>query len=226
MTYKKSSLKIFLIIFFLGLIAIVGLTSYFISKKQSSVQSINRLAPTNISTINWKTYDFKQIGFSFKIPSDWTVLSNQDISSAKVKLEIINDNNPTGQYYNEKIISGPSFFMGPKLLIEKYKLPEDYQKLSSLTTIINGNFLFNGLLNEKDYISGKTHSPKIKNNIKYTKLGVNNKVIILAELGLIKEAFIPLSNFGVGKFALILSAEDISKFKILDQIVSTFKFLK
>lgn len=202
-----------IIILVLIALAVAGYFGYKNYQEKNKPRLFNDVLPrptaTSDPTANWKTYSFSKIGFSFKLPSDWSLLSSREISTASVELEVLNNSDPMGQYYMEKVISGPEFFIGPKTLLEKYQLPRDSQKLAMLTSVINGNFVYGGTF--------------LKST---SSLRIDNKEVTVASSDTMKEAFFPLSNKEVGNFGLSLLVENSDNFKLFDQIHSTFEFLE
>ena len=158
-------------------------------------------------TRNWTRHEFTKLGFSLKLPPNWIIFPESiDTSEISVEMKVINDFDPMGQYYMDKVINGQSMFFGPQEIISNAQSAKPYQEFTNRKDLIHASFLFNGMLKED------------------SEIRIGNRVATYAESNSTTEAFIPISELEGRTYGLVLIANNIENKILIKRIVKTIKF--
>lgn len=215
----KTSVRLITILVIIGLflILILGVTGYYLAKKQSRVQPVDQLnesvspAPTISSiptqsltitideTKDWKIYTDNQYGFSFKYPNDWQITQYGDPSSGKLL------NNQIDWFTSEFSIEN---CRGDCPVINSKQQINISGKITALK--------LDGWIGS---VGGNIPETFRKFEIKYPN---TNKYLIITLWELKRGSPYTFANYSQERNPLLI---DQKKLKLFDQILSTFKFL-
>lgn len=232
---NKFSIKL---ISFIILVIIPGLIGYFLGKKQVSVQSINRLTPSVLvsptiikesvwetgnnndvisSTENWKFYENKKIGISFKYPPELIV--GEDIMNKTIKIYLGEMPSQVAHQTADGIYAPVEIdFFSNDALVDFINFEADHSITKAKTSFIEGvigSFKRETLVKENIKVDNKKAIKYSGIYTSYSAMDEERHQTVLIETS---EGIYAISrNFYIKSF---------SNNALLNTLISTFKFLK
>lgn len=233
-TSKNSLSKLLILI----LVIISGLIGFFLGKKQVSVQSINRLTPSALvsptiikesvwetgnnndvisSTENWKFYENKKIGVSFKYPPELIV--GEDLINKTIKIYLGETSTQITHQTTDGIYAPVEIdFFSNETLVDFINFEADHSITKAKTSFIEGvigSFKPETLVKENIVVDNKKAIKYSGIYTSYFAMDEERHQTVLIETS---EGIYTISrNFYIKSF---------SNNVLLNTLISTFKFLK